>query len=61
MSLDARIREGLTMIDKTLPEVDARAGLDDLHREIARDTRRRRVAIIAAAAAVLIAAPVGKR
>lgn len=44
------------MIDKTLPEVDARAGLDDLHREIARDTRRRRVAIIAAAAAVLIAA-----
>lgn len=54
MSVDARIRQGLTMIEDKLPAVDTVEGYEDLERDIRRDTRRRRVLIAAAAAAVLI-------
>ena len=55
MSVDARIREGLTMIDNQLPTVDTVEGYEKLSRDIRRDGRRRAV-IAGAAAAVLVAA-----
>jgi hypothetical protein len=54
MSVDSRIRKGLTMIDKKLLAVDTAAGYEDLQREVRRDTRRRRALLGAVAAAVLI-------
>jgi hypothetical protein len=54
MSVDARIREGLTMIDKQLPEIDAVEGRQQLERKVSRHARRRRVIIAAAAAVVLV-------
>jgi Tol biopolymer transport system component len=57
MSVDARIRRGLTMIEKELPTVDTVEGFDSLERDIRRDRNRRRTVIgVAAAAAVLVAA-----
>ena len=47
------------MIENQLPEVDPVTGLDDLHREITRDSRRRRTILSAAAAAVLLVAAAG--
>jgi hypothetical protein len=55
MSVDARIRKGLTMIEKELPGVDPLAEFEDLERDIRRGSRRRR-ALIGAAAAVVVAA-----
>ena len=54
MSVDARIRKGLTMIEKELPEVDTLDSSKNLERDTRRGDRRRR-ALIAAAAAVLVA------
>jgi hypothetical protein len=56
MSVDARIREGLTMIDQQLPELEALEAYDDLERGLRRDARRRRVIIAAAAAAAVVLA-----
>ena len=55
MSVDARIREGLTMIDNQLPEVDTLEGYENLERDVRRDSQRRRALIGVAAAAVLAA------
>lgn len=57
MSVDARIRKGLTMIEKELPEVDTVASYENLERDTRHGDRRRRT-LIAAAAAVLVAAGV---
>jgi Tol biopolymer transport system component len=54
MSVDARIRRGLTMIDKDLPVVDTIGAYEDLERGIRRDSRRRRVLIAAVAAIALV-------
>ena len=57
MALDARVREGLTMIDKQLPEVDPAQGFDELTGIIRRgDRRRRRTVLTSAAAAAVVAA-----
>jgi Tol biopolymer transport system component len=55
MSIDARIREGLAMIEKELPRVDTIEGYDDLERDISRNARRRWTIVGAAAAAVVAA------
>jgi hypothetical protein len=54
MSVDTRIRKGLTMIEKSLPTVDTVEGYQNLQREVRRGTWRRRALIGAAAAAVLV-------
>jgi Tol biopolymer transport system component len=55
MSVDARIRKGLTMIEKELPGVDTLEEYENLERDIRHGDRRRR-ALIGAAAAVVVAA-----
>lgn len=55
MSVDARIRKGLTMIEKELPEVDTLKSYEDLRRETRHNGRRRRTLIAAAAAAAVLA------
>lgn len=54
MSVDARVREGLTMIDKKLPTVDTVEGYENLELEVRRRTHRRRALVGVAAAAVLV-------
>lgn len=54
MSVDARIREGLTMIEKKLPTLDTVEGYEDLQHEVTRRSRRRRALVGVAAAAALV-------
>ena len=55
MSVDARIREGLMMIDRHLPGVDTRTAFEDLTNEVTRRKHRHAAAWLAAAAAVILA------
>jgi hypothetical protein len=59
MSVDARIRQGFTMIDNKLPTVDTVEGYEILDREIRRTTHRRHAIIGAAAAAAVLVATAG--
>jgi len=60
MSVDARIRRGITMIENNLPEVDTLEAYENLERDIRRDSRRRRAVIGAAAAAAVLVAEIGR-
>jgi dipeptidyl aminopeptidase/acylaminoacyl peptidase len=59
MSVDARIRKGLTMIEKELPEVETLEAYENLERDVRRLHRRRQAVIGSAAAAVLLVAAAG--
>lgn len=52
MSIDQRIREGLTMIDQELPPPDVHAAHEVVVQDGRRLTRRRRAAVLVSAAAV---------
>jgi len=56
MSIDSRLREGLAMIEKQLPDVDTVGAYDVITKEIASDNRRRLSRYAAIAAAVVLAA-----
>jgi hypothetical protein len=59
MSVDARIRQGLTMIEDKLPAVDTVEGYQELHRDIRRTSQHRRARIGAFAAAAVLVATAG--
>ena len=52
MSIDQRLREGLTMIDQEIPTPDVHAAHDTVVKEGRRLTRRRRAAVVLSAAAI---------
>jgi hypothetical protein len=56
MSVDARIRRGLTMIDKQLPEIDTVTSYANLDRDARRRNRHRRTPVAAAVAAAVVLA-----